>query len=77
MLAALQRGLPLARRPFEELSRELGCGESELIRFAEDSLKNGDARRFGAVFDARRLGYSSALCCAFSADPDADARERV
>ena len=73
MLAALQRGLPLARRPFEELSRELGCGESELIRFAEDSLKNGDARRFGAVFDARRLGYSSALCCAFSADPDADA----
>lgn len=73
MLAALQRGLPLARRPFEELSRELGCGESELIRFAEESLKRGDARRFGAVFDARRLGYSSALCCATSADPDSDA----
>lgn len=73
MLSALQRGLPLARRPFEELSRELGCGESELIRFAEESLKRGDARRFGAVFDARRLGYSSALCCASSSKPDADA----
>lgn len=73
MLAALQRGIPLARRPFEELSRGLGCGESELIRFAEESLRRGDARRFGAVFDARRLGYSSALCCAASADPDADA----
>ena len=73
MLAALQRGIPLARRPFEELSRELGCGEAELIRFAEETLKCGDARRFGAVFDARRLGYSSALCCAFSSNPDADA----
>ena len=71
MLAALQRGIPLARRPFEELSRELGCDESELIRFAGETLKSGDARRFGAVFDARRLGYSSALCCASVPDPDA------
>ena len=75
MLAALQRGIPLARRPFEELSRELGCGELELIRFAESVLKSGDARRFGAVFDTRRMGYSSALCCATVHDPDAVAAE--
>ena len=73
MLAALQRGIPLARRPFEELSRELGCGESELVAFAARMLKDGTARRFGAVFDARRLGYTSALCCATVADPDAAA----
>ena len=73
MLAALQRGIPIARRPFEELSREIGCSEAELVGFAEASLKSGDARRFGAVFDARRMGYSSALCCASVADPDAAA----
>lgn len=71
MLAALQRGIPLARRPFEELSRELGCRESELVSLVKTALRSGEARRFGAVFDARRLGYSSALCCASVSDPDA------
>ena len=70
MLAALQKGIPFARRPFEELSRKIGCSESELLDFAKASLDRGDARRFGAVFDARRLGYSSALCCAAVRDPD-------
>ena len=70
MLAALQRGIPLAKRPFDELSRELGCAEDELIAFADESLRSGLARRFGAVFDARRMGYASALCCASVDDPD-------
>ena len=73
MVVALQRGIPLARRPFEELSREVGCGESDLIDFASRLLKDGRARRFGAVFDARRIGFRSALCCANAADPDAAA----
>ena len=70
MLAALQRGIPVSRRPFEELSREIGCGERELVEFAQSALESGEARRFGAVFDARRMGYSSALCCATVDDPD-------
>jgi DNA-binding Lrp family transcriptional regulator len=70
MLAALQKGIPFARRPFEEISREIGCSESDLMGFVKDSIANGTARRFGAVFDVRRLGYSSALCCAQVSDPD-------
>ena len=70
MLEALQKGIPLAHRPFEELSRGLGCSESDLMGFVRDSIANGTARRFGAVFDVRRLGYSSALCCAKVSDPD-------
>lgn len=73
MLTALQRGIPLARRPFEELSRELGCGEADLIACAANALGEGRARRFGAVFDARRLGFTSTLCCATAQDPDAAA----
>ena len=71
MLAALQRGLPLSRRPFEELAREFGCDEADLIGFAERELAEGRARRFGAVFDARRLGFKSTLCCANAQDPAA------
>ena len=73
MLAALQSGIPITRRPFEELARDLGCGEQELIEAAACALREGRARRFGAVFDARRLGFTSTLCCTETSDPDAAA----
>ena len=76
MLAALQKGIPFARRPFEELSREIGCSESDLMGFVKNSVADGTARRFGAVFDVRRLGYSSALCCAKVSNPD-EAASRI
>jgi len=62
LLVALQRGIPLCERPFEQLAREQGMSEAEVIEFIRQRLADGDARRFGAVFDARRLGYRSALC---------------
>ena len=73
MIAALQRGIPLAHRPFEELAHELGCGESDLIGVVMRELGEGRARRFGGVFDARRVGFRSTLCCASVPDPDAAA----
>ena len=71
--AALQKGLPLCARPFEELARDCRCSESELLDFLAQCRAAGLVRRFGAVFDARRLGYSSALCCAVVPRADADA----
>jgi siroheme decarboxylase len=62
LLVALQRGIPLCERPFEQLAREQGMSEAEVLEFIRQRLTDGDARRFGAVFDARRLGYRSALC---------------
>ena len=73
MLTALQRGIPLSRRPFDDLARELGCEESELIAYAARALREGRARRFGAVFDTRRLGFTTTLCCMRAEDPDAAA----
>ena len=64
MVVALQRGIPLCARPFEELSRELGCGEADLLACLARQRAMGAVRRFGAVFDTRRLGYRSALCAA-------------
>jgi len=61
-LVALQRGIPITEAPFAELAATCGMTEADLLAFAQDLLDSGDARRFGAVFDARRLGYRSALC---------------
>jgi DNA-binding Lrp family transcriptional regulator len=61
-LVALQRGIPLVERPFAELGARLGLSEEAVLALVRRLLDAGDARRFGAVFDARRLGYRSALC---------------
>jgi len=61
-LVALQRGIPITEAPFAELAHASGMGEDALLALAQGLLDSGEARRFGAVFDARRLGYRSALC---------------
>ena len=63
-LAELQRGIPLCARPFEALARELDCAEADLLSFVSRCRREGLVRRFGAVFDTRRLGYRSVLCAA-------------
>ena len=68
-LAELQRGIPLCARPFEAVARELDCTEEWLIDFVAKCRDAGMVRRFGAVFDTRRLGYRSVLC-AVAVPPD-------
>ena len=58
VLTSLQRGIEPVARPFEGLSLP-AVEVVELIRRAQEE---GLIRRFGAVFDARRLGYKSILC---------------
>ncbi len=64
-LVALQEGIPLTQRPFEHLSQELNCSESDLICYVNRLREEKMLRRFGAVFDTRRLGYKSCLCAAY------------
>lgn len=72
-LAELQRGIPLEPRPFEALSCELACTEADLIAFVARCRREGLVRRFGAVFDTRRLGYRSVLCAASVPSAELDA----
>lgn len=62
LLVALQRGIPLCETPFAQLATEHDMTEDEVLAFIRQRLADGAARRFGAVFDSRRLGYRSALC---------------
>lgn len=73
LLAELQRGIPLSSRPFDALARAIGCGEADVLAEIARLRAEGLVRRFGAVFDVRRLGYTSALCAASAPDCDAAA----
>jgi len=74
LLLALQRGLPLEPRPFAALAAQLDLTEDEVLEQAAAFVRAGLVRRFGAVFDARGLGYDSTLCAVDV--PEADV-ERV
>ena len=62
LLFQLQRDFPLDARPFAVLADRLNIDESEVLERTQRFFDDGKARRFGAVFDARGLGYRSALC---------------
>jgi DNA-binding Lrp family transcriptional regulator len=58
VLTQLQRGIDLVERPFQGLE----LSEDAVIGLVHRAMENGLIRRFGGVFDARRLGYKSVLC---------------
>ena len=62
VLTALQRGVPITEYPFKELGLAYGLAEAEVLDFIRQLRVDGRLRRFGAIFDARRLGYRSVLC---------------
>lgn len=65
VLTRLQHGVDPVARPFQELP----LPEREVVALLERAMEDGLVRRFGAVFDARRLGYRSVLC-ALDCPPD-------
>jgi len=64
LLVALQSGLPFDRRPFARLGTDLGLSGEDVLARVRALFDSGVARRFGAVFDSRSLGYDSTLCAA-------------
>jgi DNA-binding Lrp family transcriptional regulator len=71
LLFLLQKGLPLVPRPFAELGATVGLTEAQVLAFVRGLFRDGMARRLGAIFDSRYLGYRSALCAAHIPDRSA------
>ncbi len=70
ILAALQKGLPLTARPYEDLARRLGIETRQLLAVLERWKREGVLRRIGAVLDPRKLGLSAAALVAWQVEPD-------
>jgi DNA-binding Lrp family transcriptional regulator len=61
LLNALQRGVPIAKRPYRALARQLEISEQELISRTRRLREKGIIRRLGVVFDTHKLGFASVL----------------
>ena len=57
----LQSDFPLVREPFVEIGRRCELHESEVLRRIAVLKRKNVVRQIGAIFDTRRLGYSSTL----------------
>jgi len=61
LLTLIQKDFPLVVRPFAAIGEELGISEEDALARARRLKKAGIIRQISAIFDSRRLGYSSTL----------------
>jgi len=61
LLNLLQWAFPLSGRPWKTLGEKLDLPESEVLAQVRALYDDGVIRQIGAIFDTRRLGYTSAL----------------
>jgi DNA-binding Lrp family transcriptional regulator len=71
VLELLERDIPILKRPYLYLARKAGISERKMIGMVKELRREGMLRHFGPIFDARSLGYSSALV-AFRVEGDID-----
>jgi DNA-binding Lrp family transcriptional regulator len=64
LLNVLQAGLPLTRRPFEDIGRDLAMPEDEVMARTARLREGRIIRQLSAIFDTRALGYTSSLVAA-------------
>ena len=56
LLRAVQDGLKLAKRPYQNLGEEMGMSEDEVIKRLQALVEEGVIRRFAAAIGHRALG---------------------
>jgi len=64
ILNILQTRFPVVPEPFDAVGAELGIPGDEVLERVKRLRDSGVIRRIGAVFDSRKLGYTSTLCAA-------------
>jgi DNA-binding Lrp family transcriptional regulator len=61
LLNLVQKGFPLVARPFAAIGERLGISEENALARTQRLKNAGIIRQISAIFDSRRLGYSSTL----------------
>ena len=59
LIAALQQGLPLHPRPYQQLAEQIGSSEAEVLDYIKHMNQQGSIKRFGLVVRHRKLGYKA------------------
>ncbi|MBD3807091.1 MAG: Lrp/AsnC family transcriptional regulator [Epsilonproteobacteria bacterium] len=61
LLYQMQNAFPLVERPFEALAKELDSTEFEVLQMVMRLKETKIIRQTSAIFDTKRLGYTSSL----------------
>jgi DNA-binding Lrp family transcriptional regulator len=69
ILLEIQHNFPLIPRPFEAIAQKFHIDKDEVLAILQAQKDNGIIRQTSAIFDTKRLGYSSSLV-AFDMDED-------
>ncbi len=67
LLYMMQNSFPMTKKPFKALANELGVSEKEVLDTVQRLKEEKIIRQTSAIFDTKRLGYSSSLV-AFKVD---------
>ncbi len=61
LLTLLQKEFPLTQRPYYQIAKKLNIPEEEVISRLQNLVKSNIIRKFGAILNARKIGYVSIL----------------
>lgn len=61
ILSRIQRSFPLVAKPFESIAGELAMHEEDVLVLLKKEKENNIIRQTSAIFDTKRLGYTSSL----------------
>ena len=61
ILYRVQKNFPLVIKPFEQIAKELNTTEDEVIKILQEEKANNIIRQTSAIFDTKKLGYTSSL----------------
>jgi len=61
ILYRVQKNFPLTKKPFEQIAKELGTTEEIVLNILKKEKENNIIRQTSAIFDTKKLGYTSSL----------------
>jgi DNA-binding Lrp family transcriptional regulator len=70
IIAAIQDDLPIAKRPYARIARQMGVSEAEFLDKLRDLNARGIIRRFGATLRHQKSGFSANAMVAWKVDTD-------
>jgi len=61
LLYEMQNAFPITQRPFRDVAKKLGITETEVLNMVQTLKEEKIIRQTSAIFDTKRLGYTSSL----------------
>jgi DNA-binding Lrp family transcriptional regulator len=70
VIAAIQKDIPVSKRPYAELAKKLGLEEDQLLETLRSLYDRGVIRRYGATLRHQKTGFTANAMAAWEVDED-------